>query len=74
MADPRGIPKTEILWETIRLDDATYYVTSKKERTLYYIYKQSGNGLEKLGKAKTPVELEQFYRPKPKKKGDKNVK
>ena len=74
MADINGIPKTEILWETIQLEDATYYVTSKRERTLYYIYKQSGGSLEKLGKAKTPVELEQFYQPKPRKRGGKNVK
>lgn len=36
-------------------------ITSKDIRDYYYYYEASEDGLKKLGKARTPVELEEKY-------------
>lgn len=57
-------PKNEIPWVSyIGSDGQTVCVlTSNKTREYYYLYKVLPDGsLEKLGKAKTPPELEKKY-------------
>lgn len=52
------LPGSEILWETIiRENGDQYFVTSNKERSLYYIYSFDGSDCRKIDKAKTPPEL-----------------
>lgn len=48
-----GIPKTERIWvKRITEKGETYYIT---------LYKMDGEKAVKLGKAKSPLELEQKY-------------
>lgn len=57
-----GIPRTEILWVTYtRTDGETFYITSKPIRDYYYCYHLVGGKAVKLGKARTPPELEEKY-------------
>lgn len=57
-----GIPKTERIWvKRITEKGETYYITSKDTRDYYFLYKMDGDKAIKLGKAKSPLELEQKY-------------
>lgn len=57
-----GIPKTERIWvRRITEKGETYYITSKDTRDYYFLYKMDGDKAVKLGKAKSPLELEQKY-------------
>lgn len=57
-----GIPKTERIWvKRITEKGETYYITSKDTRDYYFLYKMDGEKAVKLGKAKSPLELEQKY-------------
>ena len=57
-----GIPKTERIWETrLTGDGRKFYVTSKESRDYYFLYKEENGKAVKLGKAKTPLELEKKY-------------
>ena len=57
-----GIPKTERMWvKRITEKGETYYITSKDTRDYYFLYKMDGDKAVKLGKAKSPLELEQKY-------------
>lgn len=60
------IPKGEILWEQVfdKNKKLRYVVTSKAIRDLYYLYAVNGDKLTKLGKAKTPVELQSYIKEK----------
>ncbi len=62
MADFK-IPKGEILW--VRHCDkhgaVTHVITSNQNRDVYYMYTVSDGKLTKLGRAKTPIELEKKY-------------
>lgn len=54
------ISKSELRWVGIfdTKGKRKYTITSNKDRTLYYIYDENNN---KLGKSKSPVELEKKY-------------
>lgn len=55
-----NINKNELLWVT-GLDESgnlKYVITSNADRSLYYIYDKD---CKKLGKAKSPVGLEEKY-------------
>lgn len=57
-----GIPKTERIWvKRITEKGETYYITSKDTRDYYFLYKMEKDKAVKLGKAKSPLELEQKY-------------
>ena len=57
-----GIPKTERIWvKRIKEKGEPYYITSKDTRDYYFLYKMDGEKAVKLGKAKSPLELEQKY-------------
>lgn len=57
-----GIPKTERIWvKRITEKGETYYITSKDTRDYYFLYKMDGDKAVKLGKAKSPLELEQKH-------------
>lgn len=57
-----GIPKTERIWlKRINEKGETFYITSKENRDHYYLYKTNNDKAVKLGKAKSPLELEQKY-------------
>lgn len=57
-----GIPKTERIWvKRITEKGEIYYITSKEIRDYYLIYKENDGKAIKLGRAKTPVELEIKY-------------
>lgn len=57
-----GIPKTERIWvKRITEKGKTYYISSKDTRDYYFLYKMDGDKAVKLGKAKSPLELEQKY-------------
>lgn len=66
-----GIPKTERIWVTIKTvnktqntcrNEETYYITAKEnDRSYYFLYKIIDNRATKLGKSKTPKELEDKY-------------
>lgn len=57
-----GIPSTEIVWTTQKtLSGNTYYITSKKQRDMYFIYKRIDDKAVKIGKGKNPAELLDKY-------------
>lgn len=57
-----GIPSTETIWVTTTNDlGDKYVITSKVTRDYYYIYKIDNDKAVKLGKADSPLELEQKY-------------
>ena len=57
------IPKGEVLWTQYSDGErTTHIITSKADRSIYFLYAVSPDkALKKLGKAKTPVELEEKY-------------
>lgn len=57
-------PKNEIRWVSYRTSKGvtTHVLTSKQARDFYFLYEVQEDGtLKKLGKARTPTELEQKY-------------
>lgn len=57
-----GIPKTERIWlKRITAKGDVYYITSKNTRDYYFLYKMENDKAVKLGKAKSPLELENKY-------------
>ena len=57
-----GIPKSEIIWlHRIEKNGDQYYITSKEQRDLYFIYKVENGKAIKLGKGKSPPALEETY-------------
>jgi hypothetical protein len=51
-------PKGEIVWVTYYRKDATFIITSKPTREIYYLYKVlTGGTLEKISKSKTPTDF-----------------
>lgn len=58
-----GIPKSETLHVTeISASGEVFYITSKENnRDTYYIYQKTDAGVEKLGKGKSPPELEKKF-------------
>ena len=64
MANGIKPPRGERIWTTwYNIDgSAAYVITSKDTRDYYYIYAVGSDGsLTKLGKARTPPELEEKY-------------
>lgn len=57
------IPKAEIQWTQYQKEDGTptHIMTSNEPRTLYYLYEIKNNDYVKLGKAKSPIELEEKF-------------
>lgn len=56
-----GIPKTERIWTHIITKSGEYYITSKESRDYYYIYRLDGDRAVKLGKSRSPADLEKSY-------------
>lgn len=58
----KGIPKSEHIWTKIVMNvNNVYYITSKNIGDYYFLYKLNGDKAVKLGKAKSPLELEEKY-------------
>ena len=57
-------PKGEIVWTGYynAAGERKFILTSKETRDCYFLYKDIGNGFEKLGKAKEPPELIEKFR------------
>lgn len=58
-----GIPRTERIWVQYTVSNGNvYYITSKEnDRSYYFLYKMENNKAVKLGKAKSPLDLESKY-------------
>lgn len=57
-----GIPKTEQVWvKRTTSKGEIYYITSKENREFYFLYKEENGKAVKIGKAKSPLELESKY-------------
>lgn len=58
-----GIPKSECIWvQRTTLSGDVFYTTSKdNDRSMYFIYKMIDGKAVKLGKNKSPMELERKY-------------
>lgn len=56
-------PRGEIAWTGYydREGVLKYLTTSKPTREYYYLYKVENGKLEKLGRSKSPIELEERY-------------
>lgn len=63
MAEVKGIPKTERIWVRYTTAQGEVYLTTSKEsdRSMYYLYKMDGDKAVKLGKNKSPSELERQF-------------
>ena len=57
-----GIPKTERVWLTgVSAKNEKYYITAKENRDCYFLYKEKDGRAVKMGKGKSPLELERKY-------------
>lgn len=57
-----GIPNTEMIWIMRKTDKGEiFYITSKEARDLYFLYKYENGKAIKLGKSKSPLDLEEKY-------------
>lgn len=54
-----GIPPSEIRWVHIFTEKNEYYVTSKESRGNYFLYQVRDGKAEKIGKSKSPADLEE---------------
>lgn len=62
MLSVNGIPKAETIWTKINTgDNEIYYITSKENREYYFLYKMENNKTVKVGKEKSPLDLETKY-------------
>ena len=57
-------PKNEIVWTEYVVNGVPRFImTSKESRDYYFLYNVGEDGsVEKLGKARTPTELEEKYK------------
>ena len=54
----QGIPKTEIVWETITNGEGKiFFITSKEKREEYFLCIEQNGKIQKIAKAKTPIKL-----------------
>lgn len=54
----QGIPKSEIIWETIVNNNGKiFFITSKERREEYFLYAEQNGKIQKIAKAKTPIRL-----------------
>jgi hypothetical protein len=56
------IPKSEKSWTLIRYKSNEYVITSNLDRTTYFIYKIIDGKFLKLGKGKTPYDLDKYWK------------
>ena len=57
-----GIPMAERIWvKRTKSKGEVYYITSKENRDFYFLYKEENGKAVKIGKAKSPLELESKY-------------
>lgn len=58
-----GIPKTERIWTRRTTKSKDVYITTSKQndRTYYFMYKIVDGKAVKLGKSKSPLELDRKY-------------
>lgn len=63
MGKIKGIPSSEVVWvKRLTTKGDVYYITSKEfDTSNYFIYKMDGEKAVKLGKAKSPLILEDKY-------------
>lgn len=56
-------PQSEIVWQSYYnvSGELQFIITSKHIRDTYYLYELKNNKFVKLGKAKTPIKLEETY-------------
>lgn len=53
-----GIPKNEMVWETVKNEKGeTFFITSKEKREEYFLYNEENGKVKKIAKAKTPIKL-----------------
>ena len=53
-----GIPKSEIIWETIMSNKGKiFFITSKERRDEYFLHAEQNGKIQKIAKAKTPIRL-----------------
>lgn len=57
-------PKGERLWVRYydKKNSLRFFITSKEVRDYYFLYEVSGDSVKKLGKARTPRDLEIKYK------------
>lgn len=61
----KALGKDEILWATYCKEgeeEPSYCITSPKSRQHYILYAVRFDGLERIGKAASPMELEKKYK------------
>ena len=59
----KTLPKTERLWltETSRSGEVFYITAKQNDDNCYYIYKRAGDGVERIGKGRSPLDLENKF-------------
>lgn len=59
----KGIPKSEHIWtmHTTSNGDVFYTTAKENDRSMYFIYKMIDGKAVKLGKNKSPLELDRKY-------------
>ena len=63
MSEVKGIPKSERIWvKQTTVSGDVFYTTSKDmDRSVYFLYKMCDGKAVKVGKNKSPLELERQF-------------
>lgn len=61
METVNGIPRSERIWLERRSGQDVYFITSRENADTFFLYKMDGGKAVKLGKSKSPPELERKY-------------
>lgn len=63
MSNRKSIPAGEMVWVTYSNSkhEQRFIITSKSARDYYYLYRVNSDGVEKLGKARAPQDLEDKF-------------
>ena len=56
------IPEDYLLWVTVTTELNKYYVTSNKERTLYYLFQDKNDTIVQIAKSVSPLAFEKYYK------------
>lgn len=73
MKEEKGFPKGERIWTAYygKRGELLFLLTSKESREYYFLYEYTGTEYKRLGKSKTPPELEQRFHVRERMRGER---
>lgn len=57
------LPDNQMLWVTVKTESNNkYYITSNKDRSLYYLYQDKNDTIVQIAKSVSPLAFEKYYK------------